>query len=109
MVHRPKARPEHQNLAQLSEAVMENRIRFFGHVTTIPSGHFVQVVLRMLPDPNWKRPPGRRRKLWTKVMKEDFRTPGVDKQFSRDVRSRRLGDSDGWINSIRTLGEDQAG
>ncbi|KAK6762947.1 hypothetical protein RB195_023598 [Necator americanus] len=100
MLYRWMTREKRQNLAP-PEVVMENRLRFFGHVTRRPSDRLVQVVLRMLPDPNWKRPPGRKRKLWMEMVKEDLRTLGVDWQFSRDVKFCRLWNSDGWVDSMR--------
>ncbi|KAK6759217.1 hypothetical protein RB195_021065 [Necator americanus] len=50
----------HQHLVRLSELVNENRLLFFSHVTGAPSDRLVQVVLGILPDPNWKRPRGRK-------------------------------------------------
>ncbi|KAK6763395.1 hypothetical protein RB195_023918 [Necator americanus] len=87
---------------------MENRPRFFGHVMRRPSNRLVQVVLRMLPDPNWKTSIGRKRKFWIEVVK-DLRTLGVDRQFTRDVKFRRLWNSDGWVDSMRSLAEVRAG
>ncbi|KAK6749498.1 hypothetical protein RB195_001857 [Necator americanus] len=63
----------------------------------------------MFPDPNWKRPPDRKRKSWTEVVKEGLRILGVDRQFSRDVKFRRLWNNDGWVDSMRTLAEDRGG
>ncbi|KAK6736268.1 hypothetical protein RB195_019130 [Necator americanus] len=60
----------------------------------------------MLPDQNLKRPLGRKRKYWTKVMMEDL---GVDRQFSRDVRFRGSWISDEWVDSMRTLAEHRDG
>ncbi|KAK6752903.1 hypothetical protein RB195_003978 [Necator americanus] len=80
-----------QHLPRTSDVVMKNLLRFFGHVMRRASDRLVQVVLRMLPDPNWERPTGRKRKFWTKVVKENLRTFGVDWQSRREVEKfRRL-------------------
>ncbi|KAK6737062.1 hypothetical protein RB195_019640 [Necator americanus] len=105
MVYRRMTRGKRQHLARSSEVAKENRLRFFGHVMRRPTDRLAQVVLRMLPDPNWIRPPVRKRKFWTEVV----RTHGVDSQFSRDVKFRRLRNSDGWVDSMRTLSEDRTG
>ncbi|KAK6734603.1 hypothetical protein RB195_018036 [Necator americanus] len=60
-------------------------------------------------NPNWERSPGHKRKFWSEEVKEDLRTLGVDRQFSRDVKFRRLWNSDGWVDSMRTLAEDRTG
>ncbi|KAK6764291.1 hypothetical protein RB195_024565 [Necator americanus] len=74
-----------QYLAQPSEVVMEKRLRFSGHVMGRPSDHLAQVVLTMLPNPNWKRTSGRKRKLWSEVVKEDLRRLGVDRRCERNI------------------------
>ncbi|KAK6762484.1 hypothetical protein RB195_023273 [Necator americanus] len=45
----------------------------------------------------------------TDVVKEDLRTLGVDRQFRRDVRFRRMWNSDEWIDSVQALAEDREG
>ncbi|KAK6755928.1 hypothetical protein RB195_014364 [Necator americanus] len=109
MVNLRMTRGEHQHLARPSEVVVGNHHRFFGHVMRRSSGRFVQLVLRMLTDANWKGPPGRKRKFWTEVVKEDLRTSGVDGQFIRDVKFRCLWNSDGRVDSMRPLVEDRTG
>ena len=42
-------------------------------------------------------------------MKEDLRTLGVDRQFRRDVRFRRIWNSDEWIDSVQALAENREG
>ncbi|KAK6761843.1 hypothetical protein RB195_022795 [Necator americanus] len=59
------------------------------------------IVLRSLTSSSWKRPPGGRRKFRTEVVKEDLRILGVDRQFRRDVRFRRMWNSDEWIDSAQ--------
>ncbi|KAK6728910.1 hypothetical protein RB195_006151 [Necator americanus] len=49
-----------------------------------PADRLVQRVLRSSPGSSWKKPPGRKRKFWSEVVKEDLRTLGVDRQFRRD-------------------------
>ncbi|KAK6736586.1 hypothetical protein RB195_019340 [Necator americanus] len=90
MVYRRMTNGKGQHLARPSEGVMENHFWFYGHVMMRPSNRLVQVVQKMLPDPIWNRPPGRKRKFWTEVVKEDLRTLGVETQFSRAVRFCRL-------------------
>ncbi|KAK6763270.1 hypothetical protein RB195_023833 [Necator americanus] len=74
-----------------------------------PPDRLVQVVLRMLPNPEWKRAPGRKRRFRTGVVKKDLRTFGVDKQFSREVKFRCLWSSDEWEDSVQALAEDREG
>ncbi|KAK6763782.1 hypothetical protein RB195_024204 [Necator americanus] len=111
MVYRRMTRGKRQHLARPSEVVMGNHLRFFGHVMRRPSDRLVKVVLKMLPDPNWKRPPSRKRRFWTKVVKENLTTLGVHTQFSRDVKFCRQWNSDGGgsVDSMRTLAEDRTG
>ncbi|KAK6726916.1 hypothetical protein RB195_004923 [Necator americanus] len=73
---------------------IENRLRFSGHTLRRPGDRLVQRVLKSLSGSSWKRPPGRKRKFWTEVVKEDLRTLGVDRQFRRDVKFRRIWNSD---------------
>ncbi|KAK6761761.1 hypothetical protein RB195_022732 [Necator americanus] len=54
----------------------------------------------------WKRPPGRKRKSWAEVVKEDVTTLGVDRQFSRGIRFHMTWNSDEWIDSVQALAED---
>ncbi|KAK6762019.1 hypothetical protein RB195_022928 [Necator americanus] len=42
-------------------------------------------------------------------MEEDLRTLGVDRQFRRDVKFRRIWNSDEWIDSVQALAEDREG
>ncbi|KAK6727900.1 hypothetical protein RB195_005518 [Necator americanus] len=66
-----------------------------------------RLVQRVLKSSSWKKLPGRKRKFWTEVVKEDLRTLGVDRQFRRDVRFRRTWNSDEWIDSVQALAEDR--
>ncbi|KAK6752529.1 hypothetical protein RB195_003757 [Necator americanus] len=109
MVYRRISRGKRQHFAQPSEVVSKDRLRFFGYIMRRPSHHFAQVVLKMLPDNNWERSPGRKRTFWTKVVKEDLRTLGVNRQFSRDVKFRRLRNSEEWVDSMRILAENRTG
>ncbi|KAK6741761.1 hypothetical protein RB195_009557 [Necator americanus] len=90
-------RERHQHLALPSKVAKINRLRFFSHILRRPADRLVQRVLGSLPGSSWKKPPGRKRKFWTEVVKEDLRTLGVDRQFRRDVRFRRIWNSDEWI------------
>ncbi|KAK6758556.1 hypothetical protein RB195_016027 [Necator americanus] len=83
-------RGTHEHLPPPSKLAKVNRLRFFGHILRRPADRLVQRVLRSLPGSSWNEPPGRKRKLWTEVVKEDLRTLGVDRQFRRDVRFRRI-------------------
>ncbi|KAK6750210.1 hypothetical protein RB195_002293 [Necator americanus] len=69
----------------------------------------VQRVLKSSSGSSWKKSPGRKRKFWTEVVKEDLRTLGVDRQFRQDVRFRRTWNSDEWIDSVQVLAEDRDG
>ncbi|KAK6762096.1 hypothetical protein RB195_022984 [Necator americanus] len=73
-----------------------------------PSCRLVEVVLGMLPDHNWKRSLIKEG-FGRKVVKEDLRTRGVDRQFSEDVKVRRFWNSDRSVDSMRTLAEARAG
>ncbi|KAK6740649.1 hypothetical protein RB195_008858 [Necator americanus] len=99
----------YQHLAPPSKAAKVNRFRFFGHILRISAHRLVQRVLKSSSDWSWKMPPGRKRKFWTEVVKEDLRTLGVDSQFRRDVRFRRIWNSDEWIDSVQALAEDREG
>ncbi|KAK6745750.1 hypothetical protein RB195_012083 [Necator americanus] len=68
MVYRRMTRGKRQHLSRPSETVMENRLRFFSRLMRKPLDRFVQVVLRMLPDPTWERLPGRKREFCTEVV-----------------------------------------
>ncbi|KAK6758849.1 hypothetical protein RB195_016214 [Necator americanus] len=74
-----------------------------------PADRLVQRVLRSSSGSSWKKPPGRKRKFWTEAVKEDLRTLGVDRQFRRDVRFRRIWNSNEWIGSVQALAEDREG
>ncbi|KAK6727757.1 hypothetical protein RB195_005440 [Necator americanus] len=86
-----------------------NRLRFFGHILRRPADRLVQRVLKSSSGSSWKKPPGRKRKFWTVAVKEDLRTLAVDRQFRRDVRFRRIWNSDEWIDSVEALAEDREG
>ncbi|KAK6735323.1 hypothetical protein RB195_018491 [Necator americanus] len=74
-----------------------------------PADRLIQRVLRSLPGSSWKKPPGRKQKFWTDVVKKNLRTLGVDRQFRRDVRFRRIWNSDEWIDSVQALADDREG
>ncbi|KAK6750962.1 hypothetical protein RB195_002748 [Necator americanus] len=99
----------YQHLAPPSKVAKVNRLRFFGHILRRQADRLVQRVLRSLPGSSWKKTPGRKRKFWNEVVKEDLRALGVDRQFRRDVRFRRIWNSDKWIDSVQALAEDQEG
>ncbi|KAK6743865.1 hypothetical protein RB195_010891 [Necator americanus] len=86
-----------------------SRFRFFGHILRRPADRLVQRVLRSSSGSSWKKPLGQKRKFWTETVKEDLRTLGVDRQFRRDVRFRRIWNSDEWIDSVQALAEDREG
>ncbi|KAK6726555.1 hypothetical protein RB195_004717 [Necator americanus] len=87
-------RGRHQHFAPLSKVAKVNRLRFFGHILRRPADQLVQRVVRSLPGSSWKKPPGRKRKIWTDTVKEDLRKLGVDRQFRRDARFCIMWDSD---------------
>ncbi|KAK6736131.1 hypothetical protein RB195_019044 [Necator americanus] len=99
VVYRRMTRGRYQHLAPPSKVAEVNRLRFFGNILRRPADRLVQR----------KKPPGRKRKFWTEVVKEDLRTLGVDRQFKRDVRFRRIWNSDEWIDSVQALAEDREG
>ncbi|KAK6762979.1 hypothetical protein RB195_023618 [Necator americanus] len=84
VVYRRMTRGRYQHLAPPSKAAKVNRLRFFGHMLRRPADRLVQRVLKSSSGSSWKKPPGRKRKFWTEVVKEDLRTLGVDRQFRRD-------------------------
>ncbi|KAK6760732.1 hypothetical protein RB195_021978 [Necator americanus] len=81
VVYRRMIRGRYHHLAPPSKLAKVNRLRFFGHILRRPADRPVQRVLRILSGSCWKKPPGRKRKFWTEVVKEDLRTLGVDRQF----------------------------
>ncbi|KAK6742716.1 hypothetical protein RB195_010154 [Necator americanus] len=111
VIYRRMTRGKCQHLAPPSKVAKVNRLCFFGHILRRPEDRLAQRVLRSLPGSSWKKPPGRKRKLVTEteVEKEDLRTLGVDRQFKRDVRFRRIWNSDEWIDSVEALAEDREG
>ncbi|KAK6758188.1 hypothetical protein RB195_015792 [Necator americanus] len=102
-------RGRHQHLAPPSKVAKINRLRLFGHILRRPAGRLVEQVLRSLSGSSWKKPPLRKRQFWTEVVKEDLRILCVDRQFRRDVRFRRIWNSDEWIDSAQALAEDREG
>ncbi|KAK6727718.1 hypothetical protein RB195_005415 [Necator americanus] len=50
-----------------------------------PADRLVKRVLRSLSGSSWKKPPGRKRKFWTEMVKKELRTLAVARQFRRDV------------------------
>ncbi|KAK6754738.1 hypothetical protein RB195_013617 [Necator americanus] len=102
-------RGKHQHLAPPSKVAKVNRLRFFGHILRRLADRLVQRVLKSSSGLSWKKPPGRKRMFWAEAVKEDLRTLGVDRQFRRDVRFRRIWNSDEWIDSVQALAEDREG
>ncbi|KAK6750209.1 hypothetical protein RB195_002293 [Necator americanus] len=109
VVYRRMTRGRYQHLAPPSKAAKVNRLRFFGHILRRSADCLVQRVLKSSSGSSWKKSPGRKRKFWTEVVKEDLRTLGVDRQFRQDVRFRRTWNSDEWIDSVQVLAEDRDG
>ncbi|KAK6744745.1 hypothetical protein RB195_011457 [Necator americanus] len=101
-------RGKHQPPAPPSKVAKVNRLRFFGDILRRPADRLVQRVLRSSSGSSLKKPPGRKN-FWTEAVKEDLRTLGVDRQFRRDVRFRRIWISDEWIDSVQALAEDREG
>ncbi|KAK6735808.1 hypothetical protein RB195_018822 [Necator americanus] len=81
-------RGKHQHLASPSEVAKVNRLRSFGHILRRPADRPVQR---------------------TEAVKKDLRTLGVDRQFRRDVRFRRIWNIDEWIDSVQAFAEDREG
>ncbi|KAK6763985.1 hypothetical protein RB195_024353 [Necator americanus] len=77
------------------------------HILRRPADRLVKRVLKSLVGSSWKKPPGQKRKFWIEVVKEELRTLCVDRQFRRDVRFRRIWNSDEWIDSVQALAEDR--
>ncbi|KAK6761691.1 hypothetical protein RB195_022682 [Necator americanus] len=109
VVYRRMTQGRHQHLVPPSKLAKVNRLRFFGRILRRPADRLVERVLRSLPDSDWKKPLGRKRKFWTEVVKEDLGTLGMDRQFRRDVMFRRIWNSDEWIDSVQALAEDREG
>ncbi|KAK6760288.1 hypothetical protein RB195_021678 [Necator americanus] len=104
VVYRRITRGRYQHLAPPSKMATENHLGSLGNIIRRPANSFVQRVLTILSGSSWS--PGRKRKLWTEVMKEDLRTLGVERQFRQDVRFRRIWYSDEWIDFVQVLAED---
>ncbi|KAK6743369.1 hypothetical protein RB195_010557 [Necator americanus] len=113
VVYRRVTRGRYQHLAPPSKVAKVNRLRFFGHILRRPAHRLVQRVLRSFPGSTWKKPanssPGRKRKFWTEVVKENLRTLSVDRQFGRDVRFCRIWNRDEWIDHVQALAQDREG
>ncbi|KAK6763322.1 hypothetical protein RB195_023869 [Necator americanus] len=99
-------RGRYQHLASPSKVAKVNRLRFFGHILRRPADRLVQRVLRSLSGSSWKKPRGRKRKFWTEVVKVDLRTLGMDRQFRRDVRIEKVGQS--YVKGRHTSAKMQA-
>ncbi|KAK6761747.1 hypothetical protein RB195_022722 [Necator americanus] len=106
VVYRRMTYGRYQHLAQPSKGAAENRVCFFRHTLRRPADH---LVLRVVSSSglSWKRPPGRKWKLWNEVVKEDLRIFGVDRQLRRDARFRRIWNNDEWIDSVQAFAEDR--
>ncbi|KAK6729508.1 hypothetical protein RB195_006512 [Necator americanus] len=102
-------RGRHQHVAPPSKMAKVNRLRFFGHILRRPADRLLQRVQRSSSGSSWKKPPGRKRKFWTEVVKEDLRALGVDRQLRRDVMFCRTWNSGEWIDSVQGLAEDREG
>ncbi|KAK6727189.1 hypothetical protein RB195_005102 [Necator americanus] len=98
-------RGRYQHLALPSKVAEVNRLRFFVHILRRPADRLAQRILRSLSGSSRKKPPGRKRKFWTEVVKEDLR----HRQFRRDVRFPKMWNSDEWIDSVQALAEDREG
>ncbi|KAK6764050.1 hypothetical protein RB195_024397 [Necator americanus] len=109
VVYRRMTHGGYQHLTPPSKAAEVNRLCFFGHILRRPADRLVQRVLKSSSGSSWKKSPGRKRKFWTEVVKEDLRVLGVDRQFRRDVKFRRTWNSGEWINSVQALAEDREG
>ncbi|KAK6740199.1 hypothetical protein RB195_008582 [Necator americanus] len=79
VVYRRMTRGRHQHLAPPSKVAKVNRLRFFGHILKRPTDRLVQRVLSSSSGSSGKKPPGRKRKFRTEVVKEDLRILGVDR------------------------------
>ncbi|KAK6754073.1 hypothetical protein RB195_013215 [Necator americanus] len=94
MLHRRMTREKHQHVApplKYSKFSAENRPHFLGHIIRRSSDRLVEIASRMLSDLNCRRPPRRRRKFWTEVVKEDLLELGIERRFKRDVTFRGNG------------------
>ncbi|KAK6761796.1 hypothetical protein RB195_022762 [Necator americanus] len=100
-------RGRYQHLAPPSKVTKVNRLRFFGHILRRPTDRLLQRVLRSSSSSSWKKPPGRKRKFWTEVVKENLSTLSVDGQFRRNISFCRIWNSDEWIDSMQALAEDR--
>ncbi|KAK6734156.1 hypothetical protein RB195_017747 [Necator americanus] len=90
-----------------SKLVTEHPLHFIGHMLRRPASRLVQRVTRSLSGSRWKKPRGQKQKFCAEVVKKDLRTLGADGQFRRDVRFRRLWNSNEWIDSVQLLAEDR--
>ncbi|KAK6753979.1 hypothetical protein RB195_013148 [Necator americanus] len=86
VVYQRMTRGRYQHLAPPSKVATVNRLRFLGHILKGPADRLIQRVLGSLSGSSRKRPNGKKRKLWTELLKEDLRTLGVDRQFKRNLR-----------------------
>ncbi|KAK6764072.1 hypothetical protein RB195_024412 [Necator americanus] len=93
VVYRRMTHRRHQHLAPPPKVAKVNRLCFFGHIFRRPADRLVQRVLKSSSGSSWKKPPGRKRKFWTEVVKENLRILDVDRLFRRDVRFRRIWNS----------------
>ena len=57
----------------ISEKVKSFRLRFFGHLarSAPEEDHHRVIAAALRPPPDWRRPPGRPRSIWLRVIDED--------------------------------------
>ncbi|KAK6755836.1 hypothetical protein RB195_014304 [Necator americanus] len=65
------------------------------------------VELEMLPHPNWNVPPGRKRKFWREMVKEDLRQSAL---IGGSTETKRFaGIANRWLGSVRAVAENRTG
>ena len=100
-------RNRHTRLRKPSEQCTMNRLRLLGHILRRPDGRLTKDALFSVPAPNWKRPAGGSRKLWTEVVKEDLISLNIEKQFGRDRTLRKLWNGPNFLLAVQPIAEDR--
>jgi len=84
----------------VSEKVKSFRLRFFGHLarSAPEEDHHRVIAAALRPPPDWRRPPGRPRSTWLRVIDEDIQP----QNFGVHTAWRKAKDRDTWHQVVST-------
>jgi len=84
----------------VSEKVKSFRLRFFGHLarSAPEEDHHHVIAAALRPPPDWRRPPGRPRSTWLRVIDEDIQP----QNFGVHTAWKKAKDRDTWHQVVST-------